>query len=140
MDLKETANTLRAQAKHLQFEAQKLLDAATILDGVTNGAKPPTRTTPLSTRHKENSKSSSGRKRKPPSLDTSPTLRMLGGYLKKHGPSFRREIHKGTNINEGTVSFLLNFKEYFSRDESGRWSLKNPNLFVEGESEGRIMT
>ena len=40
MDLKETAITLRSQANHLQAEAQKLLDAATTLDGGTNGSEP----------------------------------------------------------------------------------------------------
>lgn len=137
MNLKETANALRSQAKQLQDEARRLLDAANILDCSTNGARPPATARLDANIQKDISPKPS--RRKPPTPESSPKLKIIGLFLKKHPGSLRREIYDGTKINKGTISFLLNFKEYFRHDQNGRWHLTNPDLFQE-EREGRIMT
>lgn len=48
----------------------------------------------------------------------------LVAFLKVKGPLVRGEIQKATGIPRGTLAFLLNDKETFERDSSGKWSVK----------------
>ena len=43
----------------------------------------------------------------------------IANFLKHNGPSSRKEIAEGTGVPTGTVSYALNDKTRFSRDEHG---------------------
>jgi hypothetical protein len=45
-------------------------------------------------------------------------------FLKQHGPSVRGQIMEQTKMPRGTLAFLLNDKETFSRLDDGRWMIR----------------
>jgi len=110
-----TADELREQAKRYQFAAMKILEAAKILEGKV--ITPPSGQLSFTSLPPDVRISKIGGK--------SERLEALLSYFKTNGPAYRKDILKETNIPSGTISFLLRKREYFDRDERGRWILRN---------------
>ena len=108
----DTATELREQARKLQDAANKLLEAAALLDGLRSDnhqsqAKPAV-ALPISVR---------------PAASPPTRLEGLRAFLKTHGPSTRREIIEKTQYPIGTIAGLLKESNGFHRDAEGRWSV-----------------
>ena len=60
------------------------------------------------------------RKRKPTRKDE------VIAFLKTHGATKAKDISKETKIPQGSIGWILNDKETFTRNDEGKWSLKEP--------------
>lgn len=94
---------LRELAERYSEAAKKLLDAADILDGG-----------PMGNGDGRGSQHESGGKKT--------RLDELRAFLKKNGPSSRKEILAKTGVPSGTIGMLLK-PPMFKKDSEGKWDI-----------------
>jgi hypothetical protein len=58
------------------------------------------------------------------STDGSARKNEVAQFIKTHGPSKRADIRSGTKMPVGTLAYVLNDKERFTRLPDGRWDIK----------------
>ena len=110
MRLKDHAVALRREASRLRGDAEKLDQAAGILEEALSNST--AKLSMLVTR--------SGQRRK---QKVKTTLNRIAELLAEQGPLPRREIIKRGNIPTGSVSTYLKEANGFSRTDDGRWTL-----------------
>jgi hypothetical protein len=105
------AANIRTQARRLQAAAEKLLEAADILDGGEQN-------TPLLASTLGNQLSSD-------EAEIAPSRReQIIHLLQAQGPMRSKDIMDRTGIPRGTIGFVLRDKDTFDQDNMERWFLK----------------
>jgi hypothetical protein len=56
-------------------------------------------------------------------------------FLQTNGPTPWRELLAGLGMPKGTLGFLLNTDPRFTRDEDGRWTLRNDAKAQQGQAQ-----
>jgi hypothetical protein len=121
MTTSETADHLRAEATRLQNAAQKLLEAAEVLDGQQQ-KRPKIERIRLNPAPEDNSDHAGNGTR----------AEQLRRYLRLHPGARRRAIIEGTRMPVGTIAYLLKPANGFERDESGGWTVAKNQQDSEG--------
>jgi hypothetical protein len=122
-DPMEMVADLRRRAQDLTHRAQRLLDAAAVIEQDYS----------LSHAHQVEidvtvpiERSSSEQKTAPPTIAApGERLKQLIQFLKDHGPKRRSEIAKDSGVPKGTISYLLKDNSHFKQLHDGRWDAKS---------------
>jgi hypothetical protein len=121
-DPMEMVADLRRRAQDLMHRAQRLLDAAAVIEedyGLSQGHQVEIDVT-VPIEH-----SSSEQDRPTPAIAApGERLKQLIQFLKEGGPKRRSEIAKTSGIPVGTISHLLKDNSHFKQLHDGRWDAK----------------
>ncbi|MBA2592825.1 MAG: hypothetical protein H0U97_11440 [Gammaproteobacteria bacterium] len=120
-DPAEMVANLRSRAHDLAQRAQRLLDAAAVIEedyGLSHGHQLEANFTSHIASSEQNTATT------PLIAAPGERLKQLIQFLKDHGPKRRSEIAKDSGVPKGTISHLLKDNSHFKQLQDGRWDAK----------------